>query len=68
MNKHDLLIAQLAATLAPGLHDHLMMDDNFVEALHTSVSDYVAKQNVFADDVEVDIAMELVQRVAVLQN
>ena len=68
MNKHDLLIAQLAATLAPGLHDHLMMDDNFVEALHTSIGEYVAKQEVFADDVEIDIAMELVQRVAVLQN
>ena len=68
MNKHDHLIAQLAATIASGLGDHLLADDNFVEALHCSVADYVSNQGVFADDVELDIAMELVSRVTVLQD
>ena len=68
MNKHDHLIAQLAATIAGGLGDHLLSDDNFVDALHTSVAEYVGKQGVFADEVEFDIAMELVQRVTVLQD
>ena len=68
MNNHDYLIAQLAATIAPGLADHLLADDAFVDALHTSVADYVGKKGVFADEVEVDIAMELVQRVTVLHD
>lgn len=68
MNNHDRLIVQLAATIASGLGDHLLADDNFVEALHCSVADYVSKQGVFNEDVELDIAAELVTRVTVLQD
>ena len=66
--KHDVLIANLAATISAGLHDHLLADDAFIDALHSSVADYVGKQGVFADEIEVDIAMNLVQRVIVLQD
>ena len=68
MNKHDHLIVQLAATIAPGLSDHLLSDDAFVDALQNSVADYVGSTGMFADDVELDIAMELVQRVTVLEG
>ena len=68
MNKNDRLISRLAGCIAAGLHEHLLSDDAFVDALHTSVADYVGKQGVFADDVEVDVAMDLVQRVIVLQD
>ena len=68
MNKHDHLICQLAATVAPGLSDHLLADEAFVDALHNSVADYVGKLGMFAEDVEFDVAMELVSRVTVLNN
>lgn len=68
MNKHDHLIVQLAATIAPGLSDHLLCDDKFIDALHNSVADYVGSTGMFADDVELDIAMELVQRINVSQD
>ena len=68
INQHDHLISQLAATIAPGLSDHLLSDDTFVGALHNSVAEYVGSTGMFADDVEIDIAMELVQRVTVLQG
>ena len=68
INKRDHLIIQLAATIAPGLSDHLLSDDNFIDALHNSVADYVSSTGMFADEVEIDIAMELVQRINVSQD